>query len=242
MTINPGAFCKDTLTLAAKAEGPLGPFHQSELLHSMQEVPVMLIGGITDGPKLSSNLSGEVIGADFGKVMYFDSASANVLSFDLVADLYVIKWDQTKRQFSFCDNSGQHFVFKRRGELFVCEFSFLLESHSRLVDTHAESTVLVCSARKNEQMYLKRQVARAKLARTLLRRLAFAPPSVIARMLNQGAVIECPITSTDIVIADKIYGKRVPDLRGKTIRHSGFDTITVEPGIRNSRCTRISCS
>ena len=134
----------------------------------------MLIGGITDGPKLSSNLSGEVIGADFGKVMYFDSASANVLSFDLVADLYVIKWDQTKRQFSFCDKSGQHFVFKR-----LFDFSFLLESHSRLVDTHAESTVLVCSVRKNEQMYLKRQVARAKLARTLLRRLLFGPPSVI---------------------------------------------------------------
>ena len=93
VTISPGAFCDDTLTLAAKADGPLGPydvllddqsnvnvFHQSELLHNMQEVPVMLIRGITDGPKLSSNLSREVIGADVGKVMCFDSASANVLS------------------------------------------------------------------------------------------------------------------------------------------------------------------
>ena len=171
---------------------------------------------------------------DYGKVMYFDSASANISSFDLVANLYVITWDQTKRQFSFCDNSGRHFVFKRRGGLFVCDVSFLLESHSRLVDTLAESTVLVSSARKNEKMYSKRQVARAKLARTLLRSLAFGPPSAIARMLNQGAVIECPITSTDIVTADKIYGKLVPELRGKTVRHSGFDTITVEPGIRRA--------
>jgi len=50
-------------------------------------------------------------------------------------------------------------------------------------------------------------------------------------MLKQGALIECPITSDDIVTADKIYGKLVPELRGKTVRRSGFDTITVEPGV-----------
>ena len=111
MRINPGAFCEDRLTLAAIRN--VNVFHQSELLHNMRQVPVMLIGGITDGPKLSSNLSGDVIGADFCKVMYFDIASANVLSFDLIADLYLIKWDQMKMQFSFCDNSGRHFVFKR---------------------------------------------------------------------------------------------------------------------------------
>ena len=73
-------------------------FCQRDLLWNMQEVPVMLIGGITDGPKLSSNLSGEVIGADFRRVTYFENASANVLSYDLVADLYTIKWNQSKRQ------------------------------------------------------------------------------------------------------------------------------------------------
>ena len=87
----------------------------------------MSIGGIADGPKLSLNLAGEVIGTDFGKVMYFDSASANVLSFDLVADLCLINWDQSKRQFFFCTEQGETFTFKRRGGLFVRDFSFLLE-------------------------------------------------------------------------------------------------------------------
>ena len=57
-------------------------FHQRELLKNMEQVSVMSIGGIADGPKLSSNQAGEVIGTDFGTVMYFGSASANVLSFD----------------------------------------------------------------------------------------------------------------------------------------------------------------
>ena len=112
----------------------------------------------------------------------------------------------------------------------MCDFSFLIEKQSCYSETHAESTVLVSSVKQNEQMYSRRQVARAKLARTLLRRLAFGPPAVISRMLNQGALIECPITSDDIVIADKIYGKLVPELRGKIVRRNGFDTITVEPG------------
>ena len=52
----------------------------------------------------------------------------------------------------------------------------------------------------------------------------------MSRMLDQGALKECPITSDDIVSADKIYGKLVPELRGKTVRRNGFDAITVEPG------------
>ena len=68
----------------------------------------------------------------------------------------------------------------------------------------------------------KFQVPRAKLARTLFRRLAFGTPAVVARMLNQGALIECPMTSDDIVTADKIYCQFVPELRG-------LDTISVEP-------------
>ena len=64
--------------------------------------------------------------------------------------------------------SGQQLVFKRRAGLFVFDFSFLIEKRTCYVDTHAESTVLV-----DEQMYLRRQVAHAKLARTLVRRLAF---------------------------------------------------------------------
>ena len=157
--------------------------------------------------------------------MYFEHASANVLSYDLVADLYTIKWNQSKRQFSFSTDRGQQFVFKRRGGLFVCDFSFLIEKQACDIETHAESTVVVSSVKQNELIYSRRQVARAKLARTLLRRLAFGPPAVI--FINQGALIECPITSDDIVIADKIYGEMVPELRGKTVRRNGFDTITV---------------
>ena len=33
-------------------------------------------------------------------------------------------------------------------------------------------------------------------------------------MLNEGTLIECPITSDYIVTADEIYGHFVPELRG----------------------------
>ena len=119
---------------------------------------------------------------------------------------------------------------KRRGGLFVCDFIFLIEKQACNIETHAESTLLASSVKQIEQMHSRRQVARAKHARTLLRRSAFGPPAVMSRMLDQGALKECPITSDDIVSADKIYGKLVPELRGKTVRRNGFDAITVEPG------------
>ena len=86
----------------------------------MHELSVMLmINCLSTFPEKSSGLTS-------GKI-YFENASANVLSYDLVVQLYTIKWNQTKHQFSFNTDSGQQFVFKRRGDLFVFDFSFLFE-------------------------------------------------------------------------------------------------------------------
>ena len=98
--------------------------------------------------------------------------------------MYLINRDQSKRQFFFRTEQGKTFTFKRRCGLFVCEFSFLLEGQVSCPDEHEAPTALITSGKNNEKMYSRRKVARAKLARTLLRRLAFGPSAVVARMLN----------------------------------------------------------
>ena len=203
---------------------------------------MMSIVGIADGPKLSSNLAGEVIWTDFRKVMYFESALANVLSFDLAADMYLINGDQSKRQFFFRTEQGNKFTFKRRGALFVCDFSFLLERQVSCPDEHKAPTAFITSVKNNELIYSPRKIA--LLSRTLLRRLTFGQPAVIARMLKQRKLIECPITSDDKVTGDKIHGKFFPELRGKAVRRSGLDTISVNPSaprvpVRLNMCTDI---
>ena len=109
----------------------------------------MSIGGIADRPKLSANLAGEVIGTDFRKVMYFESASANVLSFDLVANIYLINRDQSKRQFLLKRrNKARHL---RLNYSFVRDFSFLLEGHVSCPYKHEAPTALITTDKSLEQ-------------------------------------------------------------------------------------------
>ena len=69
VTMNPGAF--SLLLLQLKLKDHSGQTMCQSIinpLQNMQEVPVVFIGGITDGPNLFSYLSEEVIRADFGRV------------------------------------------------------------------------------------------------------------------------------------------------------------------------------
>ena len=235
--------------LAATAHTtPLGPydvlldnqsntnvFHCKQLLTKMCRVPEFNLGGIAAGPQLTSDRAGHVKGVNFGLVHLFTEATANVLSLDLVADIYTVDWNQDSRTFTVRVPGMSDFVFSRQhGGLFVCDFSFLLErgEAEAITDpiTRKRHTTLFTTASDNERLYQKRDVIRARRARRLLRRLGYAPPQVVGRMLNQGAVINCDSTSKDIVTADRIYGKLVPELRGKTVRQKGLDILTVEPG------------
>ncbi|OXE36686.1 MAG: hypothetical protein CGW95_06200, partial [Phenylobacterium zucineum] len=139
VTLRVPTLAGDSLALAASKEGHLGPydvlldnqananvFHQKELLHALHEVKEVHIGGITDGPQMSSTTAGSIVGTDLGRVMYFEQASANVLSFSLMASRYPIQWDQDACQFILFAKGGQTFVFRERHGLYICDFSFLL--------------------------------------------------------------------------------------------------------------------
>ena len=99
------------------------------------------------------------------------------------------------------------------------------------------TNVLLTSVSSNEKLFSRREVVKARLARKLLRRLGY--PHVISKMLNQGAMIECPVTSQDIHTATKIYGQLVPELRGKAVKQRGNDTLCTEPMEPISKIDRV---
>ena len=221
-------------------------FAEGNLLRDIESADRFDIGGITDGPKLSARHLGRCAGPDFGPIHFAPGATANVLSFKRVADRYKVTWDQEKRTFTVIipGYSRDRFVFREMHDgLYVCDFSFLLHKGTKQNKTavtfgpqtakqHARD-VRVATTKQNESQYSRSEVVRARLARKLLRSLSYPPAQVAARMVNQGALVDCPITSQDIVNASKIYGYlAIPELRGKHVRSRGFDTVSIEPGIR----------
>jgi hypothetical protein len=124
------------------------------------------LGGITAGNKMVTNLSGECVGADFSDIFFFPEATANVLSWAIVADKYKIDWDQNRRVMivhvpGFAEDS---FVWHERlGGLYVCDFSFLLDNEDagRREEALKRGFAQIC-AHETRQVSKCRRVNRAE--------------------------------------------------------------------------------
>ena len=63
--------------------------------------------------------------------------------------------------------------------------------------------------------FTQRQIKDAERAKRLL---GFFPQHSLQEMLSSGAIINCPVTLHDVVIAGVIYGPDLAAVRGKTTR------------------------
>ena len=60
----------------------------------------------------------------------------------------------------------------------------------------------------------------AQNARILSRRLGYATPRDLLKMIKNGTLLNCPVTTADVVRAEKIYGKDIAALKGKSTRRA----------------------
>lgn len=211
-------------------------FQNKDLLTKLRRVPDFSLGGMAEGRSIISNQVGKVKGIDFGDVYLFPNAAANVLSQDKVADMgYPISYEQEQRRFIVTIPGHGDLIFERRlGGLHVCDFSFLLDHHQCRHGNderrRKSNLTLFNTIAEREREFSKRDVILSRRARRLLRCMGYTPPALVGQMLNGGVVTNCDLTSTNVVTASKIYGKLVPELRGKSVQQKGADILTVEPG------------
>jgi hypothetical protein len=93
-----------------------------------------------------------------------------------------------------------------------------------------QGMTLMSSVRERLNKYSPSERRRIHGAVRLMKHLAHAPPQVVAKMLREGGLINCPVTSQDIANAADVYGLRsIPSLRGRGVRTKGFDTYGIEP-------------
>ena len=93
-----------------------------------------------------------------------------------------------------------------------------------------DGRVLVQTVEENLQGFSKREAADAKTARhfqVLL--LGHFPTHAVIDILNSG-VLNCPVTTQDVLRAERIYGPPIAALKGKTKRmSSAISVATLAP-------------
>jgi hypothetical protein len=141
-----------------------------------------------------------------GEVWYNSKVLANVWSFDQAKRMYEVSYDQDSDKFDVAVSEDKTLEFRNREGLYVHD-----GRHMR-----TQAIVQVQTVKQNELLYTPRQVADAKKARELMRRLGYISSKDEALMLNTGSILNCPVSSSDVYRAARIQGMDVASLKGKT--------------------------
>ena len=146
----------------------------------------------------------------FGDVYYNPNSIANILSLAQVAKQYPITFDST--------TEDAFIVHKKDGS--VIKF---IKSNKGLyyydVRKGAKSGLLLLnSADDNEALFSKRQLKRAKLAMKIYGMVGRPGYKSFKQMIHSNMLKNCPIVLKDVEIAEKVYGKDIAALQGRTTR------------------------
>ena len=169
----------------------------------------IVIQGIT-GQEIHCDQIGEFMGFD---VYYNPAAIANILSWKKVTEDMDLEWDQNADEFRAISPEGKVMKFKCNDGLYICNYS----------DIEIKSTLLT-TVKENLADYSAREVKAAEEARKLSRKLGYASPGELNRIIKNGTLLNNSVTTADVSRAEKIFGKDVAALKGKTTRRPSMQS------------------
>jgi hypothetical protein len=82
----------------------------------------------------------------------------------------------------------------------------------------SENTIPLTTVTENKSGYTQRQFERAKEARRLYHIVGTPTLENFKSLLRMNVIKNCPVTTEDVNIAEKIFGKDILSLKGKSTR------------------------
>ena len=84
---------------------------------------------------------------------------------------------------------------------------------------------MVSSVAENKRFFTDREFERAKQAQKLLHALGTPSSADLKHILKVNGIRNCPVTTTDIALAEKIFGPDIGTLKGKTTRQKPLPVV-----------------
>ena len=130
----------------------------------------------------------------FKNIYSCPDAAVNILSFSDTNKYCCNDYDKVNDTFLSTPPGDKTYRFVGDNGL----YSYKLPSKSK-------ATVLVNTVKSNLQLFSTRERQDAEKARELVSKLGYPSPSSVIDMINNGTIIECPVTAKDVARAYKIY-------------------------------------
>ena len=163
------------------------------------------IGGIT-------KTIGEGDISVIGPVLYVPESPVNLLSLTKIHDNNgVVDIANDEVRVRYPDNVKLFFKRNNKTNLYEMNINkYIISKWSKLVNTNVSLIHNVIND------FSKEEIHRAKLARELSKSLGHASTYSLIKLLNNGSIINCPVTSTDVKNSELIFGKSLELIKGQT--------------------------
>ena len=180
----------------------------------------------TNAGVLKTNMQANVTG--YGKVWYYLKAIANVFSLAKVADKYWVQYD-----------SNIEDAFTVHGPNQKVKFHLIAENLYIWVpkaDDIKAGTALINTLQENKSFFTDRQIQKAELVKKILSTMAYPTINQLKAMVRMNMIRNSPVTLADVDLIEKVYGKDMPTIKGKTTRVAPttvkFETIHIPRELR----------
>ena len=154
----------------------------------------------------------------FGEIAHTPQSGKNGLALWQAESRYVVDRAQMEHfTVHITDDYSLRFDYDDDTKLYTCEFTD--EVMNKLIEIEADinsrRSMYTLTVSENESRYSKREVTNAKLARRMMKILYYPSDSLLVRTINNGIIINSPVTGKDVVLATAIYGKAPESIAGK---------------------------
>eukprot|EP01033_Poteriospumella_lacustris_P004483 gene4483-3202_t len=181
-------------------------FRHEALLQDIRETPnAIQISGFVKGAAEHTSTIGSFLGVE--PVYFAPNGAANILSFNQV--------ERGDHKISWVRNS--HFEVRFSGieapvRFQVRKHGLYVADGSKIIQRLRQAMVTTVAQR--ESAYPPDQIKRARQARELQGRLGHVSADALIRSINNGALINAPITAADVLRANNIYGASEARIQG----------------------------
>ena len=177
----------------------------------------------------------------YGTVLYHEDALTNIMSLSKMTDKYRVTFDSNKDN-AFLVHTPEGIVWFGRNASGLYTHAPKSLIHQGQVKTNCS---FVQTVQENMAFYTPREISRAKKARELLAILGFPSVADMKTAISMNAIADLPIKTSDVELAERIFGPDLGSVKGKTTRKKPLpmvsDQISIPPQLYESRDTLDLC-
>ena len=155
----------------------------------------------------------------FGTVYYDEDAIANIFGLSDLKKNHRVTYDSNKEDAFLVHMNDKIIKFECSPDgLYQYKVSDNYQSNPQQNEEKTSTSNLVTTVTENKSGYTQRQFERANEARRLYHIMGTPTVENFKSLLRMNVIKKCPVTTEDVDIAEKIFGKDVLSLKSKSTR------------------------